>query len=118
MAGAYATLSAYEIYVRGILHSEASSQATNASLRESLDCSLSLWSGEDFYLVEMSLTEFHAILLQRLQCPDIFPAWLGWPHCAGVPASNCLQAQPAAAPLLCALHHWPLSTCPGASLLL
>lgn len=67
----------------------------------------------------MSLPEFHAILLWRLQRPDILPAWLGLPHCADVPASSCLQAQPAAArTLLCALHHWPLTACPRASLLL
>lgn len=48
MAGAWATILAYEIYVRGILHSLASSQATNESVRESSDHSHSLWSGQDF----------------------------------------------------------------------
>lgn len=72
-------------------------QATNESLRESFDRNHSLWSGKNFDLAEMSLTEFHTILLQRLQCPDILPVWLGWAHCADVPAFSSLQAQPAAA---------------------
>lgn len=73
-------------------------QATNVSLRESFDLNDSLWSGENFNLAEMSLTEFHTVLSQRLQCPDILPAWLGRAHCADdVPASSCLQAQPPAA---------------------
>lgn len=57
-------------------------QATNESLRESFD--RSLWSGENFSVVEMSLAEFHTVLLERLQCPDILPAWLGPAHCAVV----------------------------------
>lgn len=48
MAGAWATILAYEIYVRGILHSLASSKATNESVRGSSDHSHSLWSGQDF----------------------------------------------------------------------
>lgn len=97
MTGACVTVFAYEIYVRGISHSLASSQATNESLRELFDHNHSLWPGKDFNLIEMSLMEFHGLLLQRLQCPDILPAWLGGPHCANVPASSCLQAQPPAA---------------------
>lgn len=65
------------MHVRGVSHSLASSQAANESLRESLDHSHSLWSGKDFSLIEMSLTQFHAVLLPRSQCPDILPAWLG-----------------------------------------
>lgn len=118
MTGVCATVLAYEIYVRGISHSLASSQATNESLRESFDHNHSLWSGKDFSLIEMSLTEFHAVLLQRLQCPDILPAWLGRPHCANIPASSCLQAQPPAAhcsvPCITGLS---LPACPRASLL-
>lgn len=52
---------------------------------------------KNFDLVEMSLTKFHTVLLQRLQCPDILPAWLGRAHCADVPASSRFQAQPTAA---------------------
>lgn len=71
-----------------------------------------VWSGENCNLAETSLTEFHTILLQRLQCPDILPAWLGRAHCAKVPASSCLQARPrSSSSVLCALHHWPLTAC-------